>query len=242
MRRSIIAFIFIVAVISIALINSFPALGKAKSGVTADDVINDYIKAMGGKDKLNSINSLYLEGEINANGRKIPIKRWLVNNKGMRNERQVNGITSFTIIRPDSGWSFNPGRGQKVPEPLTASVIATNKPGLDLAGTLVDYAAKGYKVVYEGTEDIEGTDAYKVEEIINDKLVYTFFFDPDSHYLMRLKIKSSMGPKVTTSSTDYSFYKTTPDGYVFAMEEGATRYTTIKVNADIDTKLFTPTK
>jgi hypothetical protein len=243
MRRSIIASILLVTITGFAFAyvksNSFHTQKAFQLAVTADDVINDYIKVMGGKDKLNSIKTLYMEGEINANGRKIPIKRWIVNNKGSRNERTINGMTSFSIIRPDSGWNFNAGRGQKTPEPMTASAIASAKPGLDLPGTLVDYATKGYSVVYEGTEDIEGTDAYKIEEIINDKLIYTFFFDPDSHYLMRLKTKSSIGGRVITSSTDFSFYQTTSDGYVFPLETGSIRYTTIKVNIDIDPKLFT---
>ncbi|HTB06418.1 MAG TPA: hypothetical protein VK806_05640 [Bacteroidia bacterium] len=238
MRRSII--IFIVAIIACAFTPRL--LGGGREGITADQVINDYIKVMGGKDKLNSIKTLYMEGEINSNGRKIPVKKWYVNGKAVRYESSFNGITSYTIVRTDSGWRYNPGRGQKVPEPLTAAILASNKPDLDLAGTLVDYAAKGYKVVYEGTEDIEGTEAYKIEEIINDKLIYTFFFDPDSHYIMRLRTKSSLGVRVTTSSTDFSFYQPTADGYVFSMEQGNTRISTIKVNGDIDPKLFIATK
>lgn len=213
---------------------------KQEDQHNADEIINSYITAMGGADKLASINTIYMEGEINYNGTKRTTRKWVVNKKAMRSEMTFNGITSYTIVRKDSGWNYSPNRGRRKPEPLPATSVATNQPNLDIEGTLVNYKAKGYKVSYQGTDEIEGTEAYKIEEVLNDSLTRTFYIDPDSHYIMRIRTKSSMGGRVTTSSTDYSDYTKTADGYVFPMESGNIKYTVVKVNTTIDDNLFKP--
>lgn len=233
MNKKLLLFIF-----SFSLL--FSLAWKQEDQHNADEIINSYITAMGGADKLASINTIYMEGEINYNGTKRTTRKWVVNKKAMRSEMTFNGITSYTIVRKDSGWNYSPNRGRRKPEPLPATSVATNQPNLDIEGTLVNYKAKGYKVSYQGTDEIEGTEAYKIEEVLNDSLTRTFYIDPDSHYIMRIRTKSSMGGRVTTSSTDYSDYTKTADGYVFPMENGNIKYTVVKVNTTIDDNLFKP--
>jgi outer membrane lipoprotein-sorting protein len=237
MKKTLLAFLLLV--ISFSL--SASLAWKAEDKHTADEIINDYITAMGGSAKLASITNIYMEGEVNINGSKRQTRKWIVNKKAMRNEFTFNGITSYTIVRTDSGWNYSPNRGRKKPEPLTAASIASNQPNLDIEGPLVNYKAKGYKVTYEGTDEIEGTEAYKLEAKLNDSLTKTFYIDPDSHYIMRVRTKSSMAGRVTNSATDYSDYTKTADGYIFPMESGNVKYTLIKVNTDINDNLFKPT-
>jgi len=208
---------------------------------SADEIINDYVNAMGGVQKLASITNIYMEGEININGGKRQTRKWVVNNKGVRTEFTFSGITSYTIVRQDSGWTYSPNRGRKKPEPMTATSVASNRPNLDIEGPLVNYKAKGYKVKYVGTDEIEGTEAYKIEEQINDSLTKTFYVDPDSHFIMRVRTKSSMAGRVNISATDYSNYTKTADGYIFPMEVGNVKYTLVKVNTEINDNLFKPT-
>jgi hypothetical protein len=211
--------------------------------ITADGIINDYVNAMGGLEKLTSIKNVYMEGVyVSGNGRKIATRKWVVNKQAMRTESSFSGITSYSIARKDSGWNYSPGRGQHSPEPMTAFLVAANLPNLDIEGPLVNYKAKGYKVTYVGTEEIEGTESYKLETVINDSLTKTFYVDPDSHFIMRVRTKSSMGGRVSTSATDYSNYTKTSDGYVFPMAIGSAKYSVIKVNTTISDNLFKPTK
>lgn len=210
-----------------------------KPVITADQIINDYINVLGGAEKIASINNIYKEGTIvSSSGRKSTIKEWILNKKALRMENTFNGITSYLLVRADSGWTFNPGRGQRNSQPMSANQVAAYQPNLDIEGTLVNYKAKGYKVIYRGTEDIEGTESYKIEEFINDSLTKTFYIDPDSHYIMRVRSKSSMGGRVTSSGSDLSNYTKSTDGYIFPMEVGNTKYTLVKVNTTLNETLF----
>ena len=212
---------------------------------TADDIIAKYATAIGGKDKLDAIKSVYLEGNINAQGQQIPIKIWIQNRKSMRVEYTFNGMTGFSIIRTDSGWNYSPFQGQKQAEPITADQVKEAQPELDAEGALINYKKYGYKVTYEGTDDVDGTDAYKLKVVVSDSLSETYFIDKTSYLILRKKTKGTENGKVVEATEDYSDYQKTPEGYYFAMGRsgemgGDTKFTIVKVNSVFDPKLFSP--
>src|ERR1700679_2015975 len=94
---------------------------------TADEIIGKYADAIGGKEKLAAIKNIYMEGSVDANGQKIPIKLWKVVNKSFRTEFTFGGMTGYTIIRKDSGWAFSPFAGQTSPEPMTADQVKSSQ-------------------------------------------------------------------------------------------------------------------
>ena len=212
---------------------------------TADDIINKNIAAMGGLDKLNSIKSLYIEDSINGGGIKIPLKIWLVNKKASRAEFSFSGMTGFQIQRTDSGWSFFPFQGQTVPAPSTADEVKKGIQDLYVTDAFVNYKEKGYKVTYEGKDETEGSEAYKIKVTITDSNSETYFIDPDTYYVIEVKNKSTVNGKVEEGSETRSDYKKTADGYIFPMESSASgqgdmKTYVIKVNPPIDNNIFSP--
>jgi hypothetical protein len=221
---------------------------------TADEIIAKYADAIGGKKKLEAIKNIYMEGSVDAQGQKIPIKSWLVIKKSMRQEFTFNGMTGYSIVRNDSGWAFSPFAGQKQAEPMTADQVKSQQAGLDGESTgmaLINYKEKGYKVTMQGKDDVDGTEAYKIEEKISDSLTQTYYIDPETYYVIRIHEKATVNGKVDEGNVDFSNYQKTPDGYVFAMNiaggagdngGGGVKFTVVKVNTDMDAKLFSPTK
>ncbi|HXB12310.1 MAG TPA: hypothetical protein VNZ45_10010, partial [Bacteroidia bacterium] len=214
---------------------------------SADDVVNKCLDALGGKEKLSSINNIYEEGSTDANGTTIHIKIWIINKKESRGQNEFNGMTTYTIITNDSGWSFNPRRGQKQAEPLTHDVVRRAQFGLDIQSPLLNYKDKGYTINFLGKDDeVDGSDTYKLELKVSDSLIVTYYIDPDSYFIMRIKTKTIANGRTTTRSNDYSDYQKNAEGYTFPMEigsgRGQTKYTLIKVNTDIDPSLFRPWK
>jgi hypothetical protein len=209
---------------------------------SADIVINKYIEAIGGKEKLESIRTIYMEGTLNIRGQKAISKTWIINNKESRNESTINGFTNWSIVRNDSAWSYNPRRGQKFPEPWPADRIKTSQSGLDIQGTLVDYKKKGYTIEYKGIDQIEGSDVFKIEEKLNESVTKTFYIDLDSYLIIRVRTKSTTKNRVNYSNTDYSNYQKTKDGYMFPMQMAELKYTIVTVNPDINEALFIPKK
>jgi|SRR6185312_1035491 len=211
---------------------------------TADDIINKYADAIGGRDKLAAIKNIYMEGTVDANGQQIVIKDWKVLKKCSRAEFTLMGMTGYSIVTTDSGWNFSPFQGQKVAEPMTADMVKRAQVDLNSVDPLVDYKEKGYKVAYKGKDDVDGSDAYKLELTISDSNVQTYFLDPTTYYIMRVKSKEIVNGKTQEGQQDFSNYQKTSDGYVFAMsaggDGGSVKFTSIKVNTDMDPSLFVP--
>lgn len=214
---------------------------------TAGDIINKYINAMGGKDKLLSIKNVYMEGSMDLNGSPMTIKYWIVNKKAVRYEYTINGMTSYNIITNDSGWIFSPMMGQKQAVPMTAGLVHSSQPELDPEGLLINYNTNGYKVDLKGKDDVDGTPAYKIIEKISDSLSNTYYIDTASYYILRITTKAMVDGKQLDMSRDLSNYQKTQDGYTFPMNMGLgmmmggqVKFTTVKVNTDIEPNLFKP--
>jgi hypothetical protein len=58
---------------------------------TADEIIDKYIAAIGGKQKWLSLHSIIQEGVLKTSGIDIPIKFYQTHDKGARQELNVNG-------------------------------------------------------------------------------------------------------------------------------------------------------
>jgi hypothetical protein len=191
---------------------------------TANDVINKYIDAMGGKAKLLQLNSVYEEMTTSVMGQDIPGKVWIVNNKGMRTEMSVMNQNMITVMTKDTGWMVNPLAGSSDPRPLPMAQIKQSASRLDLRGQLMDYTSKGFTATLLGKEAVNGKDNYKIKLTKTGEQNFTFFIDASTYLIT--KIQTVVNANGTTVDTDIelSDYKKTPEGYSFPYT------TTINVN------------
>lgn len=225
---------------------------------TVDEVINKHIEALGGAEKLKTLKSLYLEGvAVMQNGNEIISKIYKVQDKLVRREIEF-GMGSVTMIVTDKeGWSSNPRTGGAF-EPLPKEAVEAQQIELDLAGPLVDYAAKGHKVELVGKETIGTTEAYKIKLTPKTGREINYFIDTKDYYIIRQTVKgggmfgAGQGRGAQGADTEliinFSDYKKTPDGYVFAYavtmgnSGNNMNYEKIEVNKPVDDKLYKPVK
>ena len=203
---------------------------------TVDDVINKHISALGGKEKLNKIQNVVMEGSLNFNGTEIGLTMTQVNKKLTRQDINVNGMVGFDMMTDKDGWKYMPFQGMQKPEPKTADEVKESQSDLDIAGPLVDYAAKGHKVELLGKEDVEGTECYKIKAILAGGKEMTFFIDPASSLIIRTKSKEKVNGQETDVQTDLSDYKVVEGvkmPYSIAVGFGTILISNIKVNQTI---------
>ncbi len=182
---------------------------------SADELIEKHLQALGGKDKLQSLESVVMEGVVSAQGMEIPVTTTIVNKKGMRVDISVMGMDGWTVMRPDSGWSFMPFGGQTQPEPIPAEVLKESKDRFDLTGELCDYSKKGNKVEYLGLDDVDGTECHKLKCTNPEGKVSYYLLDPQKYLLVKTIMKSNAMGKEMEMETKYSNYKEVEGGYVF---------------------------
>lgn len=152
---------------------------------TADEIIDQYVTAIGGKDKWLKVTSLKIEGQIEVQGVVIPFTMQAVHNKGYRVDAEFQGNKIIDITTTTEGWSQNPLAGKSTLQPLTPEELKDKLDELDIQGEFVDYKAKGSTVEYLGKEEEDGNEYHKVKLTTKNGKETTFFFDPKTHLVYK---------------------------------------------------------
>lgn len=214
--------------------------------LTADQIVNKYIDAIGGKAAWSKVNSMVMKGTLKVQGAEVTVTITTLDKKGMKQDISIGGMDGYNIITVDSGWNYFPWQGQKVPEPVTADDLKQGQDQLDIQGNLIDYAAKGHTVELLGKDDVDGVEAYKLKETLKSGKVETIYIDPESFLIIRDVVKMKANGQEVEAKTDLSNYKKLPEGIVIPMslklDMGEMTLTEVIVNSTIDPSTFHPSK
>jgi hypothetical protein len=157
------------------------------SAQTAEEIINKYIKTVGGMDKIQAVKTLRRTGKfIGGGGFEAAILEENKRQKMVRQEFSIQGLTGINAYNGQAGWKIEPWQGKKDPEPLGEEEMKQIIEDSDFDGPLVNYQQKGNKVEYVGMDQVEGTDAYKLKVTLASGDVRYYYMDTD--YFVPIKI------------------------------------------------------
>ncbi len=214
----------------------------ALSAQTADEIIAKHYAATGGVENWKKITSMRKNCIRRSRGVEIPVTITVEQGKGYKSESTVGGMTSYTIITNKEGWSFNP-RNQQKPDALPAESVKLAQDRLDIQGPMIDYKEKSYKIVYLGTDDVEGTECHKLKVLMPSGKEETIFIDAANFYLVRTVEKTKANGKEQSQTTTYGDYTSLPEGIVYPMSvDGGLTIKSIEINKPVDENIFTPGK
>ena len=198
------------------------AVGTARA-ITVDELIAKNIEARGGLDKLAAVRSLRTEGTRTRSGGGSEMTFVEIKKRpgAMRNDATLQGLTMVRAYDGKEGWTIQPFRGRKDPERLSADAVKELGYDADLDGPLVDAAAKGNKIEYLGTEDVDGTDAHKLRVTRPGGDVDYLYLDPDYFLEIRRVAQHRVRGTLTESETDFGAYERVNGVYLpFSIESG----------------------
>src|ERR1700704_731289 len=135
---------------------------------TADEIVNKYIDAVGGKAKLEALRTSYSEGEMSIMNNPAPFVSTVIDGKGSKSEMNFNGQKIINCYTVGAGWTVNPLAGIADPTPMPAEQVGMGPMTYDLKGPLYNYAAKGYKLELAGKEKVNNADAFKLKLTTKD--------------------------------------------------------------------------
>jgi hypothetical protein len=218
-------------------------LAQFSHAQTVDEVIDNYINAMGGKEKLLALKTVKMDGGMSVQGMEISVVVTVSHGIGSRNDITVPGMgEGYQIMTPTKGWSYMPFQGQTSPEEVSEDRVKSGQGALDLQGVLVNYKEKGNTVELLGKEKAEGKDCYKLKVTAKSGKVSTMFIDASTYYRIKSVSTASINGTATEVETLYSDFRKTPEGYVFPYSQttpnGTLVFSSIEVNKPVDENIF----
>lgn len=220
---------------------AFAVSALSVSAQTADEIVAKHIAAMGGAEKLASLNTVKMEGSISAQGMDIPIVMTKTQSKGLRLDLEIMGTSNYQIITDKSGWMFMPIQQMDSPQELPAEQHAAAKSQLDIRGILFNYKDKGVSVEAAGTEKVNGKDAYKLKVIKGNETSFCFI-DMATGYILKTTSKREIEGQSMDLESTFSDYKKTAEGFIFPYSitstQGTITFDKITANIPVDEKIY----
>ena len=210
------------------------------------EIISKHIEAIGGVKNWSNLKSLRQTGKIKMQGAEITITTSQIDQKAYRTDIAVMGMNGYTFFTTTEGWMFMPFQGQTVPEPMTPEDVKMSQDQLDIQNDFISYVESGKKLEDLGSDEVDGTECFKLKLTDKDGTETTYFIQKDSYLLLKETTKMTSNGQEMENSVTYSNYVKTPEGILFAMnmatQQGDMEITKIEVNPTIDEEIFKITK
>jgi outer membrane lipoprotein-sorting protein len=134
--------------------------------LSASQIVDKNVAARGGLAKWRAVQAMTMSGQMDAGGKantQLPYTLQVKRPNKQRLAIEFAGQTSLQVFDGEKGWKLRPYLNRSDPEPFSKDELAKTEdsPGLD--GPLIDYAAKGSKVEFDGTETVDGKATYRLK-------------------------------------------------------------------------------
>src|SRR6184192_2639976 len=179
-----------------------------KPQLTVDELVAKNVAAKGGADALRALQSVRFTGKMLVNEGQFQLAYVETKKRPgeVRSEATLQGMTAIQAYDGEQGWKVYPFQGRKDPEKMSADDTKSLIEEAEIDGPLVDWKAKGSTLEYLGTEDVDGTSAYKIKVVRKNGDVSLVYLDPDHFLEIRIltqRVRHGAQEEVETDVGDY---------------------------------------
>ena len=230
----------------IAIFFAFFIVSVGLSAQSADDVIKDYIDALGGQKKLDKITSVQMKSQIVSDMFEGDATTTVLNGKGYKMEMDVMGMLVETCYTDEGAWRSDPMSGEIIQ--FSDEQYQMGKGVIYVAGAFQNYKEMGMTAEMLGKEDVNGVNTHHIRLSKEGSEISTdHFFDAKTNLLIRTSVVVSGDQGEMEAITDYKDYKEIDGGvkmaHVMDIDYGGQMVMTntiseVKVNVDVDQSIF----
>jgi hypothetical protein len=174
---------------------------------TADELVAKNIRAKGGLEKIKAIKTYRSQGKFEAEGFKADVGAESKRPDKLRQLFTFQRMTEIDAYDGKSGWKISPFQGKKDAEVMGEDDLRALMDDSDFDGPLVDAAAKGNKIEYQGKQPVDGDDAYVLRVTLKNGDIMTYYLDPDTCLEFRVDRTMFIRGAVREKTTEFGSYK-----------------------------------
>ena len=166
-------------------------------GMTAHDVLEKYIEAIGGKEKLSEVTSYAIKAEADMQGTKLNLEIMKTSkNQFMQDIKVMGNSMSKQVVDGGKGYMVVQGQRKDLSEEEVKKIKEESVPFPELDLLLMD-------VTLEGVEVIDGKKTYKIK--LSDEK--TSFYDIETALKVRDEVNIEANGQPMNTTFDYGDYK-----------------------------------
>ncbi len=182
---------------------------------SADEIVVKYLTNVGGMDKIQAVTTLRRTGKaILGGGFEAGVVQESKRPNKVRQEFLFQGMTGVNAYDGKTGWKVEPWQGKKDPEALSEEEMKQIVEDADFDEPLVNYRQKGNKVEFVGTEQVEGTDVYKLKVTLASGDLRYYYIDTDYYVPIKVEIKRMIRGAEQEFETTLGDYKAVAGWYL----------------------------
>jgi zinc protease len=167
-----------------------PSTITVPAGTTAQSVINDYLQAIGGAEKLDNVSSIVQTMNASFQGQKMLSTMKQKSPNLMLNEVSIVGMGTVFKQAFDGEKGYMVQMGQKIDMPAEITEVMKGQTGLFKEQT---YLNGQYILTLKGAENLNGSNAYVVIAEDNSGKKITNYYDMESGFKMQT-VEVAQGP------------------------------------------------
>jgi photosystem II stability/assembly factor-like uncharacterized protein len=226
-------------------------VSTSASGQTADEIIARYAQRIGGADRIRAVQSVRRSGKFyGGGGFEANVTNENKRPNKVREEFTFGGMTGINAYDGTGGWKIEPWAGKKDAEPLGEDETKGIIEDAEFDDPLFNYQQKGNKVELVGTDQVEGTDVYKLKvTLAGNGDVRTYYLDAESCVPIKYEVKRTVRGAERTFEVELGDYKEVQGVlFPFALAIGAKgsssadkaqyAWERISVNVNVDDRRF----
>lgn len=171
-----------------------------------DEIIANYFEVTGGADNWKSLKSIKMTANMSMGQMEFPATIMSIPPDKQRVEIDIAGKKIIQAYDGETAWMINPMMGSEAPQKMPAEQ-AEQMTSQKFEDELLNYKEKGHSVALEGTQEVEGTECYKVKLTKKNGDVEFHYFDTENNVriMQEMTVKSgpAKGQSVQTFFSDY---------------------------------------
>lgn len=238
------------------IVSVFLFIGNLSAqGITADEIIDNYLENTGGKDNWRALKGLRMTAQVNQGGMEIPVEVVQLADGRTYTKYSYQGTDLYlNVFDGENLWgiNFQTMKAEKSDDESTYNFKLNLN---DFPDSFLDYKDKGYSVELMGTETIDGTMTYKIKLVkepirVNGKEIEDvtfFYFHMEDFVPIVQDSEVKQGPQAgTIGRTTQSDYDEVGGLYFpFTLSQGMKdgplfpfKIKSIEVNPEVDESVF----